>query len=345
MMELNKTNNTIRDIALSILLCLGIAVITFLIKGGSFSRHLLIAFGYGGICNAISLVIRHYSPSWRSSTHFMIVVGGTLVLGTLHALLWSVRYQEAGGISELLTLISCALFFSTLIYYIFYSREKALLYESELRQAKLHQAEQEKALVVSQLQVLQSQIEPHFLFNTLANLQVLIDTDPKKAKQLLVQLTELLRISLKKSRREWIAIGDEVELLEAYLEIQSIRLGERISYQIEFDEAVDWYWVIPPHMLQPLVENAVYHGIEPRPEGGRIVIDISVHDERLLVEIKDDGVGFATDSFCSGHGVSLDNIRQRLKALYGEKAYLSISAPEGGGVTTRIEFILGEHLI
>ncbi|WP_299013021.1 sensor histidine kinase [uncultured Photobacterium sp.] len=343
-MDRKNSNNTVRDIFISIFFCIGIALITYMIKGGAFSRHLIIAFGYGGICNAISLMLRHYSPSWRSSIHFMIVVGGTLVLGTLHAILWSVWYRTQGGVSELLTLVSFALFFLTLIYYVFYSREKALLYENKLRQARLHQAEQEKALVVSQLQVLQSQIEPHFLFNTLANLQVLIDADPSKAKLLLVQLTELLRISLKKSRREWIMLGDEIELLDAYLGIQSMRLGERLSYRIVVEHGVDKYWNIPPHMLQPLVENAVYHGIEPLQEGGEIAIFMSSLNGRLLVEIKDNGVGFSGESFQQGHGVSLDNIRQRLKALYGDQAYLSISAPEGSGVTTKIELTPGDYM-
>jgi len=314
-----------------------------MIRGGDFSRHLITAFGYGGICNAISLFIQHYWPSWRSSTHFFLVVGGTLVLGTLHALMWSVWYPNQAEGSDFFSVPSFALFFSTLIYYFFYNREKALIYENELRQAKLTQAEQEKALVVSQLQVLQSQIEPHFLFNTLANLQVLIDADPKKAKQLLVRLTELFRISLKKSRREWIMLGDEIELLEAYLDIQSMRLGDRLTYRLVVAEDVDEQWNIPPHMLQPLVENAVFHGIEPREDGGEIVVFISCNHERLLVEIKDNGVGFEGATLYQGHGVSLDNIRQRLKALYGDKTYLSVSAPESGGVTTKIELIPGEY--
>ncbi|MCW8329914.1 histidine kinase [Photobacterium sp. SDRW27] len=343
-MNILRFNLTARDICISICLCIGIALITFMIRGGEFSRHLIIAFGYGGICNAISLLIQYYWPSWRSSLHFFLVVGGTLFLGTLHAMMWSVWYPVQDGGNDFFSLVGFSLFFSTLIYYFFYNREKALLYESELRQARLTQAEQEKALVVSQLQVLQSQIEPHFLFNTLANLQVLIDADPNKAKQLLVRLTELLRISLKKSRREWIMLGDEIDLLDAYLGIQSMRLGDRLTYRLVIDDDVDKQWDIPPHMLQPLVENAVFHGIEPREEGGEVAVFISCHQERLLVEIKDNGVGFEGAPLQHGHGVSLDNIRQRLKALYGEKAYLSISAPESGGVTTRIELIPGEYL-
>ena len=328
-----------RDIFINIILCIGIALITYLIRGGEFSRHLIIAFGYGGICNLISLLIQSLWSSSRSSTHFFIVVGGTLILGTLHALMWSVWSPVQGTDNELFSLVGFALFFSTLIYYFFYNREKALLYENELRQVKLTQAEQEKALVVSQLQVLQSQIEPHFLFNTLANLQVLIDADPKKAKQLLERLTELLRISLKKSRREWIRLGDEIDLLDAYLGIQSMRLGERLKYRLIIDDGVDRQWDIPPHMLQPLVENAVFHGIEPREDGGKIMVRITCPKERLLVEIQDNGVGFEVMSVQKGHGVSLDNIRQRLKALYGDAAFLSITAPESGGVTAKIELL------
>lgn len=335
---------TARDICISTLLCIGIALITYMIKGGDFSRHLIIAFGYGGICNLISLLIRNYWPSWHSSVHFIIVVSGTLILGTLHAMLWSTWYPIQGGVGELMSLMSFALFFSTLIYYFFYNREKSLLYKHELRQVKLLQAEHEKALVISQLQVLQSQIEPHFLFNTLANLQVLIDTDPKKANLLLGRLTELLRISLKKSRREWIMLEDEIDLLDAYLGIQSMRLGDRLTYRFVIDNNVDKQCSIPPHMLQPLVENAVFHGIEPREEGGEIAILMTNLEGRLLVEIKDNGVGLEEKSLHQGSGISLDNIRQRLKALYGDKSYLSITAPEGGGVTTKVELIPGGEI-
>lgn len=336
--ERMRFNDPISDIYISILLCIGIAFVTYLARGGEFSRQLIIVFGYGGVCNLISLLLRNYWPSWRTYTHFIIVVSGTVIFGTLHAMLWSAWIPGESGLCQLFSLLGSALFFSTLMYYFFHNREKALRYESELKQVKLLQVEHDKALVTSQLQVLQSQIEPHFLFNTLANLQVLIDADPTKAKLLLERLTELLRISLKKSRREWIMLEDEIDLLDAYLGIQSMRLGDRLSYRFIIDENVNTLWNIPPYMLQPLVENAVFHGIEPREEGGKITVCMTCKEERLLVEIKDNGVGFEGKSLHKGNGVSLENIRQRLKALYGDKSYMSILAPESGGVTTKIEF-------
>ncbi len=133
-------------------------------------------------------------------------------------------------------------------------------------------------------------------------------------------------------------LEDEIDLLDAYLGIQSMRLGDRLSYRFIIDENVNTLWNIPPYMLQPLVENAVFHGIEPREEGGKIIVCMTCKEERLLVEIKDNGVGFEGKSLHKGNGVSLENIRQRLKALYGDKSYMSILAPESGGVTTKIEF-------
>lgn len=342
-MDIIRLNPTVRDLIISILFCFGIASITYMILGGVFIRHLIISFGYGGICNAINFFVQTHRSRWSPSIDFFVVVGGTLVFGTLHALLWSVWFVNRGDYNELFPLAGFAIFFSTIIYYFFYNKEKALLIESELRQAKLTQTEQERALVVSQLQVLQSQIEPHFLFNTLANLQMLIDANPRKAKQLLERLTELLRISLKKSRRQWIMLGDEIDLLDAYLGIQSMRLGDRLHYRFVIDDDVDKQWDIPPYMLQPLVENAIYHGIEPCEGGGEIVVFIHCHNNKLIVEIKDNGVGLDGPSMYIGHGVSLDNIRQRLKALYGEQAKLFISSSDSGGVIARVELLPGGH--
>ncbi|MEJ2764964.1 histidine kinase [Photobacterium sp. MCCC 1A19761] len=332
------------DMAISLVLCVGIACITYILKGGDFNYHLIIALGYGTVCNLISFFVRTYFPMWRTLTHSVVVISVTIVLGTLHALLWLVWLQRQGEVAEVLFLVSFALFFSSCIYYFFYCREKALLYKHQLRQVQLVQAEHEKALVVSQLKVLQSQIEPHFLFNTLANLQVLIDADPKKAQSLLLRLTELLRISLKKSRRDQIKLEDEIELLEAYLEIQSIRLGERLRYRFVVAPDVDPCWHIPPHLLQPLVENAVCHGIEPCPAGGEVVVSLSGVQGRLQICVEDDGAGLGGKSLHKGNGLSLDNIRQRLKALYGSQASLSIASSERGGVISKIELIPGDGL-
>ena len=127
-MDCLRFNLTGRDICISIILCIGIALITYMIRGGEFIRHLIIAFGYGGICNLISLIIQIYWPSSRSSTHFFIVVGGTLILGTLHAMMWSVWYPAKGGGNDFFNLIGFSLFFSTLIYYFFLqSRESSAL--------------------------------------------------------------------------------------------------------------------------------------------------------------------------------------------------------------------------
>ena len=342
-MSTGRINHVVRDVVISILFCFAIACITYMIIGGAFSRHLIIAFGYGGICNVINFFVQNNRAYWSPSIGFLFVVGGTLVFGTIHALLWSVWFVNHSDYNQFFYLISFCIFFSSIIYYFFYNREKALLFENELKQVKLTQTEQERALVVSQLQVLQSQIEPHFLFNTLANLQVLIDSDPRKAKKLLERLTELLRISLKKSRRQWIMLGDEIDLLDAYLGIQSMRLGDRLNYRFVINDDVDKQWDIPPHMLQPLVENAIYHGIEPSEDGGEIVVFICCQNNKLIVEVKDNGVGFDHQSMHIGNGVSLDNIRQRLKALYGEQARLFISAPESGGVTAKMELLPGGH--
>lgn len=210
--------------------------------------------------------------------------------------------------------------------------------------AKRRQADQEKVVVLSQLKQLQSQIEPHFLFNTLATINVLIESDSEKAKLMLEKLTDLLRVTLKNSRTEQSTIAQEVDLLDAYLNIQKIRLGERLAFSIETHEISDLQ-VIPPFLIQPLVENALTHGIEPKAAGGQVNIRITQQAEQLKIEVSDSGAGLKTPSANTGHGVGLSNIRQRIETLYGDKASLTITEQTEGGVVSTILLPLTDAVV
>ncbi len=194
-------------------------------------------------------------------------------------------------------------------------------------------------VVLSQLKQLQSQIEPHFLFNTLATISALIETDGDKAKLMLDKLTELLRVTLRNSRSEQSTIAQESDLLDAYLNIQKIRLGERLSFNID-NSQVDSSQVIPPFLIQPLVENALTHGIEPKAAGGNISIRFSVESERLVIDVVDNGLGLSSTSSSGGHGVGLSNIRQRIAMLFDEQATLSIKEQATGGVSAQLRLPL-----
>ncbi|CAH0535682.1 hypothetical protein VST7929_03176 [Vibrio stylophorae] len=322
------------DIIINTGLGLLIAFFAYSFAGGSFFVHFVVACGYGYGCGLIANVIVDRWPHIPISKRYLFAILGGLVLGSINAWVWQVGKTTFIGVPDFLPTLAVAMFFSFFACHFFWSRERALITQTELSKSKAKESEQEKLLAVSQLQLLQSQIEPHFLFNTLATLQVLIEHDPQRANRLLEKLTDMLRASLKKTRQEQVSLEDELHLLEAYLGIQMIRLGERLSYRIDCGDCVNLQQSLPPHLLQPLVENAVTHGIERASVGGMLTITLKQTLDTLMVEIADNGQGF--DYHNPGHGVSVGNIRQRLKSLYGLQAKLDIFENPTGGVTSRI---------
>jgi sensor histidine kinase YesM len=192
----------------------------------------------------------------------------------------------------------------------------------------------------AQLQLLQGQMEPHFLFNTLANVISLIDADAPRAKQVLEAFTEYLRASLGGMRTGDSTLGAEIELATRFLGLMQARMGDRLRFEVVADPALRGAR-LPPLLLQPLVENAVRHGLEPLVEGGKVRVEVErVPGEgspalRLCVE--DDGTGLDGPARAAGRGgagIALANLRARLHALYGAAASLQL-APGAGGRGTR----------
>jgi glucose-6-phosphate-specific signal transduction histidine kinase len=206
--------------------------------------------------------------------------------------------------------------------------------------AKARQIHAEARALEAQLKLLQAQIEPHFLFNTLANVLSLMDHDPSKARRMLASFTDYLRASFTALRRADGAVADELELARSYLDLMQARMEERLRFRIEADEAARQQ-PLPPLLLQPLVENAVVHGLEPSIEGGCVTVSARVAGQRLVLEVQDDGAGTTPHGAASrpGNGLALDNIRQRLQARYGDEATLSV-APALAGTLARIELPL-----
>lgn len=184
----------------------------------------------------------------------------------------------------------------------------------------------------AQLRLLQGQIEPHFLFNTLANVQSLMDYDPPRAKQMLEAFTDYLRASLGQLRLADSTLEAELAMAENYLQLLQIRMGERLRFEIEAD-ATARSAVLPPLLLQPLIENAIYHGLEPKVEGGYISIRACVQQEQLQICVDDDGLGQqAARRLRRGksNGMALSNIRARLQTRYGDEASLAMPEQEMG---------------
>ncbi len=207
--------------------------------------------------------------------------------------------------------------------------------------AETRQTAVERELATARLGLLQAQVEPHFLYNTLASAQILTRTDPKRADEMLGQLITYLRASLPRLDESLSTVGEEVERSRAYLDVLKIRMGQRLSVALEVDESLKSL-PMPPMMLQTLVENAIKHGLEPKCGGGTIWIRAKKNDSRLDVTVADDGCGLGGTT--GGSGVGLKNVRERLRLAFAESASLSVAANFPTGVAATISLpIIGEE--
>lgn len=213
------------------------------------------------------------------------------------------------------------------------ARRQAREAEAARQQEKI--AEAGRLVAEARLRALQAQIEPHFLYNTLANVLGLIGPAPEQARHMLERLIDFLRASLAASRAEHATVGGELDLAGAYLDVLAVRLGTRLRYRIEADAACRTC-AIAPMLLQPLVENAVMHGIEPKVEGGEIVLRARCDDRVLCIEVSDDGAGLGHAPPRPGGGVGLGNLRERLRSLYGKNAQVQLIENQTGGVSSRL---------
>jgi len=228
--------------------------------------------------------------------------------------------------------ILLGLLFGTIISYFFYSRYRILETENQAKAEQLARMQREKELTEAQLKLFQAQIEPHFLFNTLANVGSLIESAPAQAKGMLDSLNQYLRVSLKRTREEATNLGQELELLQAYLSILKQRMQQRLDYSIVC--AAELYALpFPPLLIQPLIENAIKHGLEPKIEGGQIQLSIEKNAQGLLIQVVDNGVGLNGPWH---PGVGLNSVHQRVKNLYGDEARFEVASNPQGGVSAVI---------
>lgn len=206
--------------------------------------------------------------------------------------------------------------------------------------AKSRQIEAERRAAEAQLRLLQGQMEPHFVFNTLATVLSLIDAgDTPRARRTLEAFIDYLRASLGKLRSGDSTLGEELAMAEAYLSLMQQRMGERLDFRIELEDETLRRTVLPPLLLQPLVENAIHHGLEPKVEGGRVHVSVRRHGRRVVIEVVDDGLGAAAQvarrAGTQGNGVALANLRERLASRYGNDARLTLDlGPDAGARAT-----------
>ena len=206
------------------------------------------------------------------------------------------------------------------------SLAERLRFESQQEQLSRQIAE-------TRLHLLQAQIEPHFLFNTLASAQQLAAGKAPEAAQMLAHLTRFLRAAMPRLREGESTLGQEIEMIGAYLAIMQTRLGARLDYRIDMEPALSAL-PFPPVMLMTLVENAIKHGIEPLKEGGAVVVTVTRDAGRLHAVVADTGIGL---SATVGSGVGLDNVRERLRVRFGADAALKLAANEPRGFVATLE--------
>ncbi|MBV9344900.1 MAG: histidine kinase [Gammaproteobacteria bacterium] len=266
------------------------------LTGVSLRRIGLYVLGYPAFCLAFAVVRWLLLPPWMHET-----------------LSWGPR-----SFNTLLRLGYDTFADLFLLYLGILSAAHAYAYFARSKQQEVEGLEMRQSLVQSELQALRAQLHPHFLFNTLQGISTLIDTDPAVAKNLLFSLADLLRTVIKYKSADLVPFSDELSFLRAYLELEQIRFGRRL--EVQWQVPADTESVLSPQLLlQPLVENALVHGIAPARQGGWLRIEAELRGERLRVVVSNSVAGTSEPGF----GLGIPNVRQRLKYLYGDDAHLS----------------------
>ncbi len=273
----------------------------------------------------------HLFPrGWRAAALmgagvFLGFLGGTLIGDAVNNQSTFGMMRRSPEFFTYIFLFSMAV--GTLISMFFYSQGKSAYFKAEI-EAKSRQATE------AQLKLLQSQLDPHMLFNTLANLRALIPQEPARAVQMLDQLGDFLRATLSASRAQEHSLQAEFDRLQDYLALMQIRLGSRLRYELTLPAALAQIKV-PTLILQSLVENAIVHGLEPKVGGGQVWIRAFEDAGQLVLQVADDGLGFGDNSsvLLAQNGFGLKQVRERLHSRYGNDATLNFIALSAGNTT------------
>ena len=305
--------------------------------GGGFWVNFIISQSIGLLCCSCVLAALHLFPVQKPILQ-AVRVAVALIIGSLCGSFLGAALSGLGptvifGRHGLFQLLLLGIVFGSIITYFFSSRSQIAESEALIQEEKIKRLTSEKKAAEANLKLLQAQIEPHFLFNTLSNVLNLLDSDVEKGKSMLVDFTSYLRTSLSKIRGQHTTLGHEMEMIRAYLNIFKVRMEDRLIFGIELPEHLAGL-PFPPMLLQPLVENAIKHGLEPRLEGGEIRIKAEARNGILRLAVVDTGMGISQD-YHSGLGLS--NIRERLESLYDHRASLVLEANQPSGVKATIE--------
>ncbi len=335
-------------------ICFFAGLLNWVMRGSPFGLSMLYSFMIGAQISAwISLLsagMRHLLRRWRGDTPALsqgwvgwgwmlpcVVLGsvagysgGVWLTNGFTGLHEPLPWQLPGGRAALS--VGFALLMSLLATLFFFSLFR-------VNAMRLAQAQAQQQAAEARLTLLQSQLEPHMLFNTLAHLRVLIKLRPDEAQKMLDRLIDYLRATLQASRATEHPLAQEFERLSDYLALMQLRMGERLRVKLELPAALGSV-AIPPLLLQPLVENAIKHGLEPHVEGGELRVTAARLGKSLLLEVADNGTGLSQATGLPGTGFGLSQVRERLAQRYGEAARFALQPQPGGGSVARIEMPL-----
>jgi signal transduction histidine kinase len=284
----------------------------------------------------LAMRLQSFEPGRRARAWFVHILGA-LGFATLHVIgltaLWvATGTGSAQSIVPLLGKLSSSLITCLMIYAAVVGGVQALRWQALAREQELAASRLEASLTQARLAVLQSQLNPHFLFNTLNAINALALTGKQEAvSHTLGTLSDLLRISLDDDRPQQIPLSDELDFLDRYLDIQRTRFGERLTVTQSIDPDTTAL-LVPSMILQPLVENAIVHGISALPGPGSIHVGAAREGGTLCIEVHDSGPGARAPATASVSGIGLSNTRARLAQLYGDQATLTLREGPAGGM-------------
>ena len=269
-----------------------------------------------------------------ASRHLLIL--GSLVLGAFAGegllALRGTLPPDVPAAEILLAKIARWLVLGGLAYSAYVYQRRAAGAAARAHESRLHGIQLDRQMTEARLQSLRAQIEPHFVFNTLANIHRLYQTDPGRGRSMLANFLAYLRAALPHMRRDETTLQQEVDLARAYLDVLQVRMGERLRFRLDIPQSLGAL-PFPPFALSTLTENAIKHGLNPLPGGGTIEISARMESRALRVEVADTGVGLKQSS---GSGAGIANLRARLAALYGNVANLTIEANPPRGIRAAI---------
>ena len=340
----------LQHFTLTMAFCLTISALQYAVTNSEQSYAVPVV--YSVLIGTVSWVIidfgRHLFPAnetneWPAGVAGVALAAGGIAGGYLVGTWLGDRWfgwssWSGAGLLTLPTSILVAVLSGALGTYYFYAAGKTQALERHLRAERLQAAE-------ARLKLLEAQLEPHMLFNTLANLRVLVASDPARAQAMLDHLIAYLRATLSASRATLHPLADEMDRLRDYLELMAVRMGPRLAYTLDLPDALRDV-PVPPLLLQPLVENAIRHGLEPQVEGGHIAVRAttqdSPHGPLLVIEVQDTGAGLPATLPTPGPGQSfgLAQVRERLATLHGSAGALELIAVQPSGTSATVTFPL-----